>query len=229
MIDQPTLVEKCPTHELHYRVQCMSWSAIFIGALISIGIAFLLNLFGISIGLAAFTTTKEGLIALAIGGFIAMAIGTIVCMFFSGWIAGYLGRTRVFNCHIGLLYGLATWCLSLVLTIVLAAHTTQFISTHYYMLTHSDHNIVAAANYNDPIVDRNQAINQAVLQNQGIHNDNTTTAVDAEKVAHAASVSLFLTFLLFFLGAAASCAGGYYGYRPCCHKEEIVSTNRPQV
>ena len=63
----------------------MSWTAIFVGALIGTGLGFLLHLFGIAIGLSAFSLTPDGATAVAIGGIVGMLIGVIASMLAAGY------------------------------------------------------------------------------------------------------------------------------------------------
>ena len=74
----------------------ISWTAIFVGAIVGMGLSFLLNLFGIAIGLSAFIVGSDDVIILAVGGIIGIMIGLIVSMLAAGYAAGYLSR---FYCH----------------------------------------------------------------------------------------------------------------------------------
>src|SRR5687767_10657531 len=74
------------------RPKAISWTAILAGALVGMGLTFLLNTFSIGIGLSLVRTTEDGLTSLAIGGFIGLLIGAIVSMFAAGFTAGCLGK-----------------------------------------------------------------------------------------------------------------------------------------
>ncbi|HVY53836.1 MAG TPA: hypothetical protein VHA13_04890, partial [Gammaproteobacteria bacterium] len=50
----------------------LSWTAVIAGALVGIGLSFLLNIFSISIGLTLIKTSAEGAVSLALGGFIGL-------------------------------------------------------------------------------------------------------------------------------------------------------------
>src|SRR5436190_15732131 len=91
----------------------LSWTAVMAGAFVAIGLAFLINLFGIGIGLSAYgsTSTETGAHALAFGGYIAMIFGAMVVMFVAGGVSGMIARPHcATGCH-GILYGFLTWCL----------------------------------------------------------------------------------------------------------------------
>lgn len=197
--------------------KCMSWTAIFAGALVAVGLSFLLNIFGAAIGLSTLTTSAEGATTIAIGGYLGLLVGTIAIMFFAGWIAGYLNRKYCCNRNIGALYGFTTWCLALIITMLIAAHTVQFISANVYTISNrkvntnlSNHNVIGKKMTNDA----------------GYSNSNRSKAdqvnADDEAVVEILTLSLLLTFILFFAGAIASAIGGCCGLKPkdstCCNK-----------
>jgi hypothetical protein len=208
MREQQTVISNQLSQSHCCGIQCVSWSAIVAGALVSLGLNFLLNLFGIAIGLSALRTAHPGVMTLAVGGFMGLAIGVIAAMFFSGWVAGYLGRTCCFNRHCGALYGFITWCLSLLLTIVLAVHIGQFMSMRSHSLSHPTATVIVATINDDvsTLYEKNQKRTDFT--------SNETTAINAEKAGNDLGKSLFLTFILFFLGAISSCFGGYCGLKP---------------
>ncbi|MDF3054275.1 MAG: Uncharacterized protein K0Q74_182 [Gammaproteobacteria bacterium] len=208
MIDQHTEISSRSPHEHFCGIKCVSWSAIIAGALVGLGTSFLLNLFGIAIGLSAFTTDRQGMLTLAVGGFIGLTIGAIVSMFFAGWVAGYLARMSCFNRHFGALYGLVTWCLSLVLTIILTANAAQFMSMRNHSLSDPTSIVLTTNRDAATVSERNQSNVVSSINSQ------RTTVVNAEEAANDLGKSLFLTFILFFLSAVASCFGGYFGLKP---------------
>lgn len=187
-------------------IKCVCWSAIIVGALVAIGLSFLLEVFSISIGLAAFSPTREGIISLAIGGVIALLFSAIVAMFVAGWVTGYLARPFCSNSNVGVLYGFTTWCLAFVVSVLLASHVNLFITSHYNSLVNPGaSNVKLNTNPVSPLI-----------AEQAKANPNTSTAnsqslVNQEKSANLLGLSLFLTFALFFVGAISSCVGGYYG------------------
>jgi hypothetical protein len=200
-------------------IKYISWSPIIVGTLVAIGISFLFNIFALAIGLSAFTTSKEGTMAIAIGGFIGLLIISIVTMFVAGWIAGYLGRLQFlshhagyFNHRLGALYGFVTWCLTLVVMVLLISNVNRYVSTYHATLTSPRPDIVIAnIDNNTPVsMDRNKSTVSA-------NTPSTTTVVaDKEKAAHELGVSFFAIFILFFVGAFSSCLGGYCGFCPGC-------------
>lgn len=193
-------------HQCRCGVGCISWSAIFIGAFFIIGLSFLMNMFSASIGLSAFHLSPEGVKTLAIGGFVGMLIATIAIMFFSGWVAGYLGRSKCVSGTCGGVYGFSAWSIALILTILLSAHVGKFVtSLSDFVQTPTYSNVTVRADSSAPIVSTNNATNQAV--------------VNSDKVA----MSAFALFILFLVGAFSSTIGGHCGLRTCCKKSNCNS------
>lgn len=193
--------------------KCISWGGILAGALAAVGLSFLLSLFAAAIGLSAFYTTSAGVTTLAVGGYIGLIIGVFAVMFFSGWVAGYLNRKHCCHRNAGALYGFAAWCLALVITVLIAAQTVQFVSNNLY--TFSDRKINATVTtrlFSD--VGTESRMN---LSNTNIH-DNVSDKMLAD--------ALFLMFGVFFVGAIASAVGGYCalkGCGACCSKNACSS------
>jgi hypothetical protein len=210
MVEQRNAISNQPEQAHFCGVQCVSWSAIMAGALVGLGLNFLLNLFGIAIGLSAFTTTHQGMMTLAVGGLIGLSVGTVAVMFFTGWVAGYLGRTCCFNQHCGALYGFIAWSLSLLLTIVLAVHIGQFMSMRSHSLSHPTSAIIVDTTYDDAAELSEESPNNIDFST----NATQIAANNMEKAANNLGKSLFITFILFFLGAISSCFGGYCGMKP---------------
>jgi len=200
-------------------IKCVSWSAIFVGALVGIGLSFLLNLFGMSIGLSAFVgtapTTADEAKTIAIGGLIGLAIITIVSMGVAGWVAGCLGRnTGCPSKHTGLLYGFTTWTVALILTVLLSSHIGSFLSGQVQMPAVTAPTQVTTTN------DRN-----AELINVQDNANSTNVVVNTEKATKAIALTTFITFVLFALGALASCIGAHCGC--CCSRDKYRDNNPP--
>jgi hypothetical protein len=194
----------------HCRPKCLSWSAIFAGAIVGIGLTFLLNLFCVSIGLSIVKTSAEGVTALAVGGFIGLLISIIVAMFAAGMTAGYLARPFCFKRNLGVLYGFIAWCLALVLGVLLAAHMTRYVASY----TEYVNNRPAVVN-----VVNNDVSPAVTVADKTTQSDVT---VNAQKAVNNLGYSAFVIFVLFFVGALSSCFGGHCGmvckckYEECC-------------
>jgi hypothetical protein len=187
-------------------IKCISWTAIFVGAFVGVGLGFLLNLFSVAIGLSAFTTSPEGVTAFAVGGFIGFAIGGVVSMFVAGWTAGHLAHPYCPKRNSGALYGFTTWVVALILLILLSgpvnhyvASSTGYISNHTIVIEHPPGEHPAPAM--------------------------TDTPASAEKVANDTGKAAFALFVLFFLAALSSSFGGHFGMT--CRKGDCDKSLNP--
>jgi uncharacterized membrane protein len=194
---------KCPT-------KCVSWSAIFAGALVGVGLSFLLNLFSLAIGVTAFATATDGTSALAVGGLIALLVSTIVAMFAAGMTAGGLSRscyapgTR--SCHMGSFYGFATWTVTLIMTVLLAMHMGHFINYTTSKMANPNATVHFTDNQSAPAVTTTGT------------SDAQQMTVNEDKMAHGFASAAFITFFLFLIGAIACVLGAHSGLC-CCRRE----------
>jgi len=189
----------------------ISWNAIVVGALVGIGLSFLLNLFSVAIGLSIVKTTQDGLVSLAIGGFIGLLIGTIVSMFFAGFAAGYLGRPYSVKRNLGVIYGFTTWCLALILMMLLASHVGRYVTSYSSFITNPT-----------PVVFINNQVSPAVTTNTS----NSKVVVNSQAATNNLGYSAFLIFILFFIGAISSCFGGHCGMTcRTCKDDSNTPTN----
>jgi uncharacterized membrane-anchored protein YitT (DUF2179 family) len=191
--------------------KCLSWTAVFAGALVGVGLSFLLNLFSLAVGISAFATAQDGTTALAVGGLLALAISTIIAMFLAGATAGGLGRSTVLgspSCHLGSLYGFTTWTVTLIMSVMLAMHMGHFIS---YTTT-------KLANPSATMVKQTQ---DEVASAANTTQDSTQMTVSEDKAAHGLATAAFVTFLLFLIGAISACFGAHCGLKCCCKRETM--------
>ena len=120
--------EQCGTHGYYYKR--MSWGAVFAGALVGIGLSFLLNLLSVAIGLSVISTTQEGMASLAIGGLVGLLIGTIIAAFFGGYTAGCLGRPFCGKAKYGIVYGFLAWIVALILAALLTTNIGRYVTSY---------------------------------------------------------------------------------------------------
>lgn len=198
------------THDHMCCKKRLSWSAIIAGALVGIGLSFLLNLFSIAIGLSIFNTATEGAVTLAIGGFIGVIIGTIVPMFFAGFTAGYLGRPHCARRNLGVLYGFTAWCLALILTALFTTHMGHYVSSYGNFVSNPSAVVVTSDSGSAGVTTSpaTPAPQSAVM------------VIDAQRAANGLAMGTFLIFVLFSIGALSSAIGGHCGMR-CCREDEV--------
>lgn len=183
------------------------WTAIFVGALVGVGLGFLLNLFGIAIGLSAFTVSSTGVLALAIGGVLGIIVAVIVSMLVAGYAAGYLGRVYCPTRNLGILYGFTTWTLALLISAAVAGHVGDYVSA--YAQTIAGSNVVLFQNSNGEVT----AVNKTQESNPQAKMV-TVTPTTPNDLAYGAC----LLFALFFIGAFSTCVGACWGMT-CCRED----------
>lgn len=180
------------------NVGSICWSALFVGAFVGVGLAFLLNLFGLAIGLSMYSSTANGAMVIAVGGFLGFLIGVIAAMGTAGFVSGYLTKSALWVPGKGVIYGFVTWSLTLALSAVLIMPLTRYVSSYKANLVHTT------------IYASNSDI-------RGVSGTNTTnmTTVNSSELAG----SSWLLFALFFIGALSSAIGACLGMHCHCNKE----------
>lgn len=205
---------ECST-DVHCEKSRVCWSAVFAGAVVGIGLSFLLNLFSVAIGLSFVSTTKEGLVTLAVGGFIGMAIGVVAAMFTAGFTAGYLGQKHCTKRNLGCLYGFCAWCLALILTALLATNMARYVN--FYTDFSRNPTMVVDTSV------AHTAVNAPMTKNMHPAAVNTHTNpvmdVKTQDAVNNLGITSLLIFVLFILGAFASALGGHCGMNHCCNKQ----------
>ena len=191
-------------HKKMCSIECLSWTSVFAGALVAIGLSFLFNLFGLALGLSAYSVAPEVHKMLVAGGYLGMVASVMITMFIAGWVSGYLGKERCSNKKFGILYGFITWCLTLILSIGITANLGQFITVQQSALVHNELLVKLGSNINNPAC--------AIQANIGSSDDEGAKHL-SKRESMLISGSLLLTFLLFMSGAIMSAYGGYRGIR----------------
>jgi uncharacterized membrane-anchored protein YitT (DUF2179 family) len=190
--------QNCKTTVSH-----LHWTAIFAGAFVGVGLGFLLNMFGIAIGLSAYSMGPNGAAAIAIGGILGLLIGVIVSMGAAGFVSGYLSRFYHCHCHTGIIYGFITWSMALILSALLLMPLTHYASV-------SEKNLAPVLNKTEVYSgDADNSENKQKL---------TPPKPEDVNVKHLAASSWIL-FILFFIGALSSCIGSCCGMG--CKKEDV--------
>jgi len=196
--DERTFSEK---HMMEHHHCCgpLSWTGVIAGALVGIGLSFLIGLFDVAIGLSVVKYSNEGVATVVIGGLLGMIVGAIATMFVSGWVAGYLGRKHCSNEHLGVLHGFTSWCLSLVIMFALFAPHAGALTFGSQLLANYAHHhsaIHTTTNVNAPTMSTTT-------------DNNSDVTINTQKATNEIGLGTLVTFLIFFLGAVASCFGGY--------------------
>ncbi len=185
-----------------------SWTSIVAGALVGLGLGFLLDLFSMSIGLSLYKSTTEGLITLAIGGFLGLTLGGIITMFIAGFTAGFFAGPFCDDRNLGATHGFVAWCLSLFLTGIFSLPLAHFIQSKYnYPISFLSHAKIDISQTQKDATNKNNLSYLHAMTN----NTSNTQDVQDEKSAHAIGIISLSIFLIFFFGAISASTGGYYG------------------
>lgn len=210
MITENTILTD-PTGNVHHRSP-LCWSGIFAGAFVGAGLGFLLHLFGLAIGLSAYSSSADGATVIAIGGILGMLIGVIASMGAAGFVAGYLGRFHYCHCHGGVIHGFVTWSIALLLSAIFVIPLTHYITSYTQGLAPG---VAVAKTVVQQASDTTEGVSSPVTNKaQIINKADTPTTQDA------LSYSSWIIFLLFFVGALSSCIGACYGMGCKHHHEE---------
>lgn len=178
------------------------WSSIISGALVALGLNFLLGLFGVAIGISTFTLTTDGAIVLAVGGLLGISLGLVATMLASGYTAGYLGRMYAPQRNLGILYGFLTWSLAIILSALLVGHINNYATTFSNVTSRSVFVVPSEkTNTSEPVT----------VETLPSSMDENHKTIKVTATATSMALSAFTLFGLFALGALASCVGALWG------------------
>ncbi len=193
-------------NETHYcnphPFKRISWTAIFVGAIVGMGLGFLLNLFGIAIGLSAFIVGSDDEIMLAVGGIAGIIIGVIVSMLAAGYATGYLSRFYCPERNLGIVYGFTTWSVALILTAVIGAQVSSYVTSYTNTITHST---LAVPD------DKTHSLATVIFKTTASTTDTNQKTIKMTTSASNLAWGALGVFVLFFIIALASCVGACWG------------------
>lgn len=195
----------------------LSWSAVFAGALILIGLSFLFNLFNVAVGLSLVSTTSEGT-TMAVGGLIAILITTIIATFAGGYTAGSLGRFPDSHaCCVGMLYGFLAWCVALILSAILAGSMAYYIASFSSLLSQTSNSPMVAV-MGDRLTnirkDDTKEMGSAYRERkESTLGSDGFARIQPESAARGMTYGSMVLFIIFLIGALSSTIGGYFSVR----------------
>ncbi|MDI1351669.1 MAG: hypothetical protein PSV35_02705, partial [bacterium] len=150
-----------------------------------------------------------GAVVLAIGGLIGILIGVIASMFVGGYAAGYLGRLYSPMRNHGILYGFITWTVALMLTAVVTGFLSNYLTTYSNKVSNSV--FVVPAN-------KEHATEQVIVESTPSSMAKEQKTVKVTATPNSLFWGAFSVFILFFVGAFASCVGASWGM--CCKRND---------
>lgn len=198
------MAKDLPTTHPHmtYPFKRICWSAVFVGAVVAVGLSFLFNLFAIAIGLTAFTMDKSGAMGFGLGGAISIFIIVVISMMAAGYAAGYLGRHYAPKRNLGILYGFTTWTVAILLSAAVIGHVTNYTTVYSHDIGNTSYTM-----HQD---------NESATFSKKTGTSMSTQQLSLSKDSIATGA--FLIFGLFFIGAIATCVGATYGMS--CRRED---------
>lgn len=236
MTNENETVSTTPDVRNFYSARRISWTAIFTGAIVGIGLSFLLGLLGAAIGLSIvnMTTNRVGLLALS--GSIGVLISIIISMLIAGFTAGYLGRLYCPHRNLGTLYGFTTWTIVLMLSAVLTTHMSAYVATYTNPAQTQVMNAPVSSQPPAPPQGTTAPAKISTTQATPSTAGNATNAAASSAMASPLSVQpnssisgnqiiivrsspitlvwgAFLVFGFFFIGALFCCIGAKWGMR----------------
>lgn len=201
-----------PDSHLHHRTS-LSWSAVFSGAFIALGLSFILQLFSLAIGLSAYHTNASGT-TLAIGGFLGLLLGVIVSMGIAGFVSGCLGRFCCYHSSEAVIYGFLTWSLALLLSALLMLPLTKYASNYKETLLPK---VVVSEG-----LSKNLEVKQKAAPAPNTQTTETAPQPEVKVTPATLTSGSWAIFILFFLGAISSCAGAFCGMN-CVRKHKTAA------
>lgn len=186
--------EHCGHHHAHF-----SWAAVFVGALVGVGLGFLFHLFRMAFGLNVYGPMVNGANVIAIGGLIGLAIGVIVSMGVAGFVAGSMGRFH-HHCGNSMVYGFVTWILALMLSALLLMPISHYVA------------------FAEDTLNPSVMMTEMATSNDGA-SKSTSIPVEKNKKMKATTQTAptnmawtgWIVFSLFLVGALSSCIGAGCG------------------
>ena len=197
-----------PHHNYKSCCRHFSWSAVFVGALVALGLGFLTYLLAMSAAFYFHKSDQQTLFIMTTIGIGLLAILTYLSTIISGWVAGGLVRANgvVPQTRLGILHGFVAWSLAIALGLGVLAHTHR-MPMHSFLMT-------SAISYS--IEDRTNNPRTSV----------TTPMLDTRTL----SQITFTMFCLALLGVISSCLGGACGIKQGIeHDDELTVVRKTDI
>ncbi|MHB8283985.1 MAG: hypothetical protein ACYDD1_04845 [Caulobacteraceae bacterium] len=204
-----TATDVYPTH---YAYPLVTWRATLLGAAVALVTSLMLNLLGVSLGVAALAFAPTTGVAASTGiiGVVWVVISNLIALGFGAWMAGR--TTANPDHHGGALQGLAVWAVTSLVILFLAGQSLTGMAMQSADLANASATRSAAPRSapTPNAQDLQGAANQAGADIEDNAADIQNAATKAAAVTAAASFSLFLAMVL---GLIAAVVGARIGAR----------------
>ncbi len=227
--DEEAIMSDVGPLDRHYAYPLVTWGSTLLGAVVAVVTAFMLNVLGAALGVAAVAvvqTTQSAAISGVIG-MIWVALANLVALGFGAWVAGR--STANPDHHGGTLQGIAVWAVTSVAVLFIAGSALSGLS-HAAMQTTGLATAGANSSTSDatpgqmggmmtgpspatssPATTPSPATTQGDAATQ--QQDAAALQSAATKTAAATASAAFGTFLAMVLGLVAAIFGARYGAR----------------
>ena len=205
----------------HYSYPLITWGPTLMGAAVAIVTSVMLNMLGVSLGMAtaAASQTNDGVAVAGYTGIAWVAVANLIALAFGAWVAAR--STHSPDHHQGTLQGVAVWAVTSLFVVYLASSALSGATSTLLQTA-------GAASSQTVAQQANQGTASSQVQNAA---DNAQAAIDrnqpaiqqsATTAAKVTSAASFGTFLAMVLGLVAAIWGARAGAR---HPQW---TNRPR-
>ena len=198
----------------HYAYPLVTWGSTFLGAVVALVTAFMLNVLGAALGVAvvAFGQSAQSAAVTGVVGMLWVAIANLVALGFGAWVAGR--STANPDHHGGTLQGIAVWAVTSVVILFIAGSAAAGLGNTAMQAAD-----VAASSANGAMGQtggsQTGAQSPAAGQNDAAEAQQNAAALQdaATKTASATAAAAFGTFLAMVLGLVAAIFGARAGAR----------------
>lgn len=182
----------------YFRPKHLYWKAVWVGAIVAVGMTFLFNLLTIGIDLSLLKRNPNEMMALTFGTVAWMVVGSYVTLFIPGWVTGRLVNEEYsFHLGNGFLHGFVMWTIFLMINIIfllLLSLSSSAAALKTYFL-----NLTSIGNLSQ-VQQSTEAVNQL-------------------------GYLALVIFSIYFIGALGSCIGASCGIKESkrCHQARLES------
>lgn len=220
--------ETYAAYEREPGVKRICWGAIIAGAILALVTLFTLSVLGTAIGLTVLDPGQgdEQAKGLGIGATVWWVVCSVIAVFIGGWAAAKL--SAVWTQTNGILHGIITWALTLVILAWLLTSTAGAIMGGALSTLQSGMEAGAQAADQGAFQQLQQKVQELTQQKQQEEQQETPQEQQqeeqkkeetAEKAVTAGAAAAWGSFVMLLLGAIAGAIGGCVGAK--CNKKQI--------